>query len=65
MACQTCEGRCRLTTNGEPMSIPDVIDDMQIAHNRWRKALRDGKYFRAERWANMRDLALDHLPLAT
>lgn len=59
--CPTCQGKCRLTTSGVPMSVADVTEDLVLAQSRWHKARRDGKYFRAEWWARMRDLALDHL----
>lgn len=63
--CPTCCGRCRLTTTGIPMSPEDVTEDLMLAQARWHKARREGKYFRAERWAQARDLALDHLPHPT
>jgi hypothetical protein len=59
--CTTCHGPCALTTTGVPMSTEDVIDDLALAQSRWHKARREGKYFRAEWWARLRDRALDHL----
>lgn len=43
------------------MSAEDVTEDLVLCQSRWHKARREGKYFRAERWAQMRDVALDHL----
>lgn len=60
-ACPTCLGRCRLTTTGVPMGVEDITDDLRLAQERWYKARREGKYFRAEWWAQLRDVALDHL----
>lgn len=59
--CPTCRGPCRLTTTGIPSSQEDVIDDLLTCHERWHKARREERYFRAERWAQSRDLCLDHL----
>jgi hypothetical protein len=47
--------------SGKPMSREDVIDDLLTCQERWHKARREGKYFRAEKWAISRDLCLDHL----
>lgn len=43
------------------MSVADVTDELVLAQTRWRKALREERYFRAEMWARLRDIALDHL----
>lgn len=44
------------------MSDDDIIEDLILAQTCWHKARREGKYFRAERWAQLRDLVLDHVP---
>lgn len=59
--CPTCRGPCGITSAPTPMPREDVIEDVQLAQERWHKARREGRYFRAERWARMRDLLLDHL----
>jgi hypothetical protein len=59
--CPTCRGPCRMTTTGALMAREDVLDDLVLCQERWHKARREEKYFRAERWARMRDIALDHL----
>lgn len=61
MICPTCGGPCQTTTTGIPMSRDDVIDDVRLCQERYHKARREGKYFRAERWAQRRDVLLDHL----
>lgn len=61
IGCPTCAGACRLTTTGIEPSREDVIEDLELAQARWHKARREGRYFRAERWAWRRDVALDHL----
>lgn len=43
------------------MSREDVIDDLLTCQERWHKARREKRYFRAERWAQSRDLCLEHL----
>lgn len=43
------------------MTCEDIIEDIQLCQERWHKARREGRYFRAENWARMRDDLLDQL----
>ena len=59
--CPTCGGRCRMYPGTYAPTVEDLREDLVLAQERWHKARREGQYFRAERWAKSRDLALDHL----
>jgi hypothetical protein len=59
--CATCGGRCRLYTGTRSPTAEDLREDLVLTQERWHKARREGLYFRAQWWAQMRDTVLDHL----
>lgn len=39
----------------------DILEDLAVCQYRWRKALREEKFFRAESWRQRLDGLLDQL----